>query len=80
MPKFVLICYCILCYFRLFVLKKISETFDWQMLSVNLTALHIVNPEGLDAGDECLTYIEQGTVCVTTVFSPIEFSLKQMSA
>ena len=44
-------------------MKKISENFDWQKLSVNLIGLHIVNPEGLDAGDESLTYIEQGTVC-----------------
>lgn len=48
------------CLFRGHICRKINLDFEWDSLGQHLTNLSVVNPAGLFAGDECLTYIQQG--------------------
>ncbi|XP_011404196.2 PREDICTED: uncharacterized protein LOC105312898 [Amphimedon queenslandica] len=38
------------------VCKKVDVSFKWHDMLKSLTELHILNPQGLYSGDECLTY------------------------
>ena len=51
------------------VCKKVCVQYSLDLITESLSELCIVHPHGLFAGNECLTYINRGTIHYAYIFA-----------